>query len=91
VAASEHGGKPYERPKWGSLAERRLFQFFGKNRTVGRRPRRRHQETFPSMPRRLTPESLSMAADDYKQGLPVAKKWARDILELSKVEKVEAA
>lgn len=37
------------------------------------------------------PESLSMAADGYKQGLPVAGKWARDMVKLSKVEKVEAA
>ena len=41
--------------------------------------------------RATSPESLSMAADDYKQGLPVAKKWARDMIKLSKVEKVEAA
>jgi hypothetical protein len=32
-----------------------------------------------------------MAADDYKQGLPVAKKWARDMIKLSKVEKADAA
>jgi hypothetical protein len=41
--------------------------------------------------RATSPESLSMAADDYKQGLPVAKKWAREMIKLSKVEKVEAA
>lgn len=41
--------------------------------------------------RATSPESLSMAADDYTQGLPVAKKWAREMIKLSKVEKVEAA
>lgn len=41
--------------------------------------------------RATSPESLSMAADDYKQGLPVAKKWARDMIKVSKVEKVDAA
>lgn len=38
-----------------------------------------------------SPESLSMAADDYQQGLNVAKKWAREMIKLSKVEKVDAA
>lgn len=41
--------------------------------------------------RATSPESLSMAADDYKQGLSVAKKWARDMIKLSKVDKVDAA
>ena len=38
-----------------------------------------------------SPESLSMAADDYKQGLPVAKKWARDAIKAAIVERVDAA
>jgi hypothetical protein len=41
--------------------------------------------------RATSPESLSMAADDYQQGLSVAKKWARDMIKLSKVEKTDAA
>ncbi|MFT4161778.1 hypothetical protein [Shinella sp.] len=41
--------------------------------------------------RATSPESLSMAADDYQQGLSVAKKWARDMIKLSKVEKIDAA
>ncbi|MER8811254.1 hypothetical protein [Mesorhizobium australicum] len=41
--------------------------------------------------RATSPESLSMAADDYKQGLAMAKKWARDMIKASKVEKVDAA
>ena len=38
-----------------------------------------------------SPESLSMAADDYKQGLPVAKKWARDMIRASSLEERELA
>lgn len=38
-----------------------------------------------------SPESLSMAADDYKQGMLVARKWARDMIKASSVEKVDAA
>jgi hypothetical protein len=41
--------------------------------------------------RATSPESLSMAADDYRQSIPVAKKWARDMIKLSAVDKVEAA
>lgn len=38
-----------------------------------------------------SPESLSMAADDYKQGLQAAKKWAREMIKASKVESATAA
>jgi hypothetical protein len=38
-----------------------------------------------------SPESLSMAADDYRQSLPMAKKWAREMIKLSRIDKVEAA
>jgi hypothetical protein len=37
-----------------------------------------------------SPESLSMAADDYKPGLPIARKWAGDMIKASSVEKVYA-
>jgi hypothetical protein len=32
-----------------------------------------------------------MAADDYKQGLNVAKKWARDMIKASQLETIDAA
>ncbi len=35
--------------------------------------------------RATSPESLSMAADDYSQGMQVAKKWAREMIKVSKV------
>ncbi|HTN63125.1 MAG TPA: hypothetical protein VL147_16510, partial [Devosia sp.] len=38
-----------------------------------------------------SPESLSMAADDYKQGMYIARKWARDMIKISLVEKMDAA
>ncbi|MER9055332.1 MULTISPECIES: hypothetical protein [unclassified Mesorhizobium] len=38
-----------------------------------------------------SPESLSMAADDYKQGLQTAKKLAREMIKASKLERVDAA
>ncbi|MBZ9860008.1 hypothetical protein [Mesorhizobium sp. CA12] len=38
-----------------------------------------------------SPESLSMAADDYVQGLSVAKKWARDMIRAAKLESAEVA
>jgi hypothetical protein len=41
--------------------------------------------------RATSPESLSMAADDYKQGLMVAKKWARDMIKASAIERIDAA
>jgi hypothetical protein len=41
--------------------------------------------------RATSPESLSMAADDYKQGLNVAKKWAREMIKASQIETVDAA
>ena len=41
--------------------------------------------------RATSPESLSMAADDYKQGLPIAKKWARDMIKAASLEKADAA
>lgn len=41
--------------------------------------------------RATSPESLSMAADDYRQGLSDAKKWAREMIKLSKVEKIDVA
>lgn len=37
------------------------------------------------------PESLSMAADDYRQSLTVAKKWIRETLKVNQVEDVVAA
>ena len=41
--------------------------------------------------RATSPESLSMAADDYKQGLSIAKKWARDMIKTSSLEKASVA
>jgi hypothetical protein len=38
-----------------------------------------------------SPESLSMAADDYKQGLQIAKKWAREMIKAAKLETMHAA
>lgn len=38
-----------------------------------------------------SPESLSMAADDYKQGLAIAKKWAREMIKAASLEKTNAA
>lgn len=34
-----------------------------------------------------SPESLSMAADDYKQNIAAAKKWVKEQLKISKIEK----
>lgn len=36
-----------------------------------------------------SPESLSMAADDYVQGMAVAKKWAKDMIRAAKLETAE--
>jgi hypothetical protein len=41
--------------------------------------------------RATSPESLSMAADDYKQSMPVAKKAARDMIKASSLEERELA
>jgi hypothetical protein len=41
--------------------------------------------------RATSPESLSMAADDYMQGLLVAKKWAKDRIKASSLEERELA
>lgn len=38
-----------------------------------------------------SPESLSMAADDYKQGIQAAKKWAWEMIKASKLESADAA
>lgn len=38
-----------------------------------------------------SPESLSMAADDYKQSLKAAKRWATDFIKAESVEKEDAA
>lgn len=38
-----------------------------------------------------SPESLSMAADDYKQSLKAAKKWALDLIKSSELTNVGAA
>lgn len=37
-----------------------------------------------------TPESLSMAADDYKQSLPAAKKWAKEQLKSTQMVDLES-
>lgn len=41
--------------------------------------------------RATSPESLSMAADDYQQGMKVATKWARDMIKASRLENSDAA
>lgn len=41
--------------------------------------------------RATSPESLSMAADDYKQSIVKAKKWAKDLIKVSSAKKEEAA
>ena len=41
--------------------------------------------------RATSPESLSMAADDYKQSLKAAKRWATDAIKAASMEKVDAA
>ena len=38
-----------------------------------------------------SPESLSMAANDYKQSLKDAKRWGVDFIKASTVEEVDAA
>ncbi len=38
-----------------------------------------------------SPESLSMAADDYRQSLTVGKKWVKELLKVNQVEGVVAA
>ncbi len=41
--------------------------------------------------RATSPESLSMAADDYKQSMAKAKKWAKEFIKTEDFQKVEAA
>ena len=41
--------------------------------------------------RATSPESLSMAADDYKQSLKGAKRWASDFIKTASLEKEDAA
>ncbi len=36
--------------------------------------------------RATSPESLSMAADDYKQSIPIAKKWAKNMIRAAGIE-----
>ncbi len=38
-----------------------------------------------------SPESLSMAADDYKQSMIKAKKWAKDLIKVNSAKKEDAA
>ncbi|MCK0104235.1 hypothetical protein [Pseudohalocynthiibacter sp. F2068] len=47
--------------------------------------------TADDLDRATTPESLSMAADDYKQSLRAAKKFARDLVKGAVVEGYDAA
>lgn len=41
--------------------------------------------------RATSPESLSMAADDYKQSLKAAKRWASDFIKAASIDKENAA
>lgn len=41
--------------------------------------------------RATSPESLSMAADDYKQSLKAAKRWAVNFIKTESIEKVDVA
>jgi len=41
--------------------------------------------------RATSPESLSLAADDYKQSLNAAKKWAKDIIKSEQIQVEDAA
>jgi hypothetical protein len=41
--------------------------------------------------RATSPESLSMAADDYKQSLKAAKRWANDFIKAASMQKDDAA
>ena len=38
-----------------------------------------------------SPESLSMAADDYRQSLAIGKRWVKELLKVNQVEGVVAA
>jgi hypothetical protein len=38
-----------------------------------------------------SPESLSMAADDYRQSIGIGKKWVKEFLKVKQVEGVAAA
>lgn len=44
--------------------------------------------TMDDLDKATSPESLSMAADDYKQHLSPAKKWAKEQLKLNQMKKV---
>ncbi len=41
--------------------------------------------------RATSPESLSIAADDFRQSIQPAKKWAKEQIKLEQLEKIEAA
>jgi len=47
--------------------------------------------TGDDLDRATSPESLSMAADDYKQSLKMAKKWAADFMKAASVNNEDAA
>lgn len=47
--------------------------------------------TSDDLDKATSPESLSMAADDYKQSLKSAKRWAGDFIKAASVEKEDAA
>lgn len=38
-----------------------------------------------------SPESLSMAADNYRESIGIGKKWVKELLKVSQVEGVAAA
>ena len=43
------------------------------------------------VPNETSPESLSMAADDYKQSLTSAKKWTKEQIKIADVPEEDAA
>jgi hypothetical protein len=47
--------------------------------------------TVDDLDRATSPESLSMAADDYRQSLAVGKRWVKELLKVNQVESVIAA
>lgn len=47
--------------------------------------------SFDDLDTATSPESLSMAADDYRQSIGIGKKWVKEFLKVNQVEGVAAA
>ena len=73
-------------------ASRRLMAFrVGKHACFALSKRQADDWSEDDLDRATTPESLSMAADDYKQSLKSAKKYAKDQIKSSAIDEEDVA